>query len=403
LLAHRRPFQGGDRQALIEAIATGEPDPLSTLRPETPPELATVVERCLRKRPEDRYESAEGVHAALSALVPGWPDRGRRATPGAARAAAEASYRKGRHCLDSGDVASVRKGLEAFREALDLDPDFALAWCGLSDSYECLGYWAALPPEEAHPRARAAAERALGLEPELAAAHTSLATVLLDYYHDWDSARQHYELALRLDPAYAVGHQLHAELLRDQGRFDEALAEIDEAIRLDPLAPYFRLVRGVILHMARRHEEALAAFEALLQATPDYPAAHFYIGLTCASSGKLVRTLDALRIMDPSAASPDPIAIRGAALARAGRSAEAMEALRSLASVGADHHVFPFHEALIRLNLGEVESGITRLEEDVDRRTWYSRIMGVEPLLDPARGHPRFQALLERVGIRPAR
>lgn len=131
---------------------------------------------------------------------------------------------------------------------------FARAWSGLSDAYEMLAYLAVLPPEEAHLRARAAAERALELDPDLAEAHVSLATVLLDYYRDWAAAERHYVRALALEPGYAPGRQLYAECLRDQGRFEEALIEIDEAIRLDPLSSYNRLVRSIVLCMARRYD-----------------------------------------------------------------------------------------------------------------------------------------------------
>ncbi|MGH7574271.1 MAG: tetratricopeptide repeat protein [Longimicrobiales bacterium] len=163
-------------------------------------------------------------------------------------------YRRGRHFLDGGDPASASKARDEFLAALNVDPTFARAWSGLSDAYEMLAYVALLRPEDAHVRARAAAERALDLDPNLAEAQVSLATVLLDYYRDWAGAERHYVAALALDPGYARGRQLYAELLRDQGRFDEALAEVDEAVRLDPLSPYNRLVRGIVFRMARRYE-----------------------------------------------------------------------------------------------------------------------------------------------------
>jgi serine/threonine-protein kinase len=283
---------------------------------------------------------------------------------------------------------------------LDLDPLHAPAWCGLSDAYELQAYLTVLPPEEAHLRARAAAERALVLDPNLAAAHVSLATVLLDYYRDWSGAEEHYRRALTLDPSYAPGRQLYAEFLRDQGRFDEALAEIDEAIRLDPISPYYRLVRGIVLHMARRHDEAVDVFQQLLAATPDYRMGHFFLGLTYASLDEHTRALAAFDRMDPDGTFPDAVALRGVVHARAGRRTEAESVRRSLDTIGAGHHVLPFHHALIHLNLGAVERAITLLEEDADRRSWFSRILGVHPFFDEVREHPRFQALLARVGPR---
>jgi serine/threonine protein kinase len=396
MLAGARPFPGDTRERLEDAIRSAPPTPLGSVRPDVTVELADLIVRCLSKETGDRFPSAGDVLTALTEVVPDWPAR--RAPGGRSQEAeALALCRQGRYFLDGGDPPSIAKARDTFLEALQKDPNAARAWCGLSDAYEQLAYLAMLPPDEAHLRARAAAERALEIEPDLAEGHASLATVLVDYYRDWAAAEQHYLRALALNPGYATGHQLYAEFLRDQGRFDEARASIDEAIRLDPISPFHRLVKGIILHMARRHDEALAQFAGLLAATPDYRIAHFFIGLTCAGAGRYDEALAALARMDPDGVNPDAISIRGAVLARLGRVDEARDAIDALSRLPAGHHALPFHEAGIRLGLGEFDRAIALLEEDADRRTWFSRLLGVLPSLDPIRDHPRFQALLARV------
>lgn len=401
MLTGVRPFGGEDRAAVAASIRAAHPLPLGQLRPDAPPAVAAIVDRCLARRAHDRFPSAQALLSALVELGPAWPrtpaDGPGPKTPDGTRLVAD-HCRRGRHFLDGGDPPSVARARDAFLAALDLDPLHAPAWCGLSDAYELQAYLTVLPPEEAHLRARAAAERALALDPDLAAAHVSLATVLLDYYRDWAGAEKHYRRALTLDPSYAPGHQLYAEFLRDQGRFDEALVEIDEAIRLDPLSPYYRLVHGIVLRMARRQDEAVDVFQQLLAATPDYRMGHFFLGLTYASLNEHARALAAFDHMDPDGTFPDAVALRGVVHARAGRRAEAESVRSSLDTIGAGHHVLPFHHALIHLNLGAVERAITLLEEDADRRSWFSRILGVEPFFDEVRDHPRFQALLARVG-----
>lgn len=396
MLAGRRPFSGATAQAVVAAIQSCGREPPPAI-PAVPAELLAVVQRCLAANPEDRYRSAEALRAALLDASPEWPGRPEPAGAVSDPARVREHYRRGRHLLSGGDPASVRRARDAFLTALRADPGHAPAWAGLSDAYELMAYLAILPPDEAHLRARAAAERALQLEPDLAEAHVSLATVLLDYYRHREAAERHYRRALSLQPDNATAHQLFAEFLRDQGRFEQAITEIDEAIRLDPLSPYHRLVRGIVLHMARRHDEAMQEFEGLLAATPDYPMAHFYIALTCASSDRPDRALHALDVVDPDHTFPDAISMRGAVHARAGREAEARAALRLLHRKGGKHHVLPFHEALVRAGLGEMDAALTLLEEDVEQRTWFNRVLGVEPLLDPLRDHPRFRALLERV------
>jgi serine/threonine-protein kinase len=260
-----------------------------------------------------------------------------------------------------------------------------------------MAYLAMLAPDEAHLRARAAAERALEIEPDLAEAHVSLATVLVDYHRDWTTAGELYRRALELAPEAAAGHQFYAEYLRDRGRFDEALTEIDEAIRLNPLSPFFRVVRGIVLHRARRHDEALEAFEMLLQAAPDNRMAYFYLAMPLAATGQFDRALEALDRADPDQTLPDAVSARGGLLARMGRHAEAEAAVSTLRRLGSGSHVLPFHEAMVHLGLRDYDTAIALLEDDADRRTWFSRILGVAPELDELRQHPRFQALLARV------
>ncbi|MGH7574270.1 MAG: hypothetical protein ACREM1_03950 [Longimicrobiales bacterium] len=141
----------------------------------------------------------------------------------------------------------------------------------------------------------------------------------------------------------------------------------------------------------------MEALERLLEATPDYRMAHFYLGLTHAAAGDHAQALQALARADPDGTYPDAVAVRGVVLARSGQREAAEDALRTLHGIASGHYALPFHEALIRLALGDVERALTLLEEDADRRTWFSRILGVEPLVDPLRDHPRFRALLARV------
>jgi serine/threonine-protein kinase len=401
MLAGKRPFPGESPERLEESIRSATPAPLGAVRADVTVELSDLIARCLSRNTGERFPSAGEVLTALTDIAPDWPAH-RRAAVTSKESEALALYRQGRYHLDGGDPPSVAKARDAFLQALDRDPNCALAWCGLSDAYEQQAYLAMLPPEEAHLRARAAAERALALQPDLAEAHVSLATVLVDYYRDWTAAEQHYLRALGLNPGYATGHSLYAEFLRDQGRFDAALSSVDEAIRLDPISPYHRLVKGIILHMARRDADALAQFRGLLEATPDFRIAHFYIALALGSAGQVDEALASLSRLDPEGVMPDAIGVRGALLAHIGRTDEARDAIDALRRIPPGHHAQPFHEAGIRLGLGEFDRAIELLEEDADRRSWFSRLFGVLPALDPVRDHPRFQALLARVRGGPA-
>ena len=327
------------------------------------------------------------------------------ARPGATATAAFDHYLKGRYFLQKYEEEFVNQARDHFQQALDLEPTFAQAWAGLADTYKTLDYFAVLSPAEAARGTRAAAERALELDPGLAEAHSALATALTDYYFEWESAERHFRDALRLNPSYATAYQAYAEYLRDMGRFDEALAMIETAQRLDPLSPFHQLVEGIILDLGGRPAEAIARYERLLGMHPGYRMAHFYAALAHAHQGQHEATLASIGKVDPEDRLPDAVAVRAATLAALGRTSEAHEDLLKLDGLAAERSVSPFLRALVRLALGEHGRALDLLEQAVAERSWFVRLFGVLPGLDPLRGEPRFRALLERVGLsgrRPA-
>jgi serine/threonine-protein kinase len=300
--------------------------------------------------------------------------------------------------VDRFDEPSVARARTHFQQALDLDPAFADAWAGLADTYKVFDYLSLLSPREAASRARTAAERALELDPDLAAAHTSLATVLCDYYWDWDGAGRHFRRAVDLDPGYPTGHQLYAEYLRDMGCFDEAMDEIRKAQELDPLSPFYQLIEGVIL-LGRQPAETLRRYQHLLEAHPDYQAVHFYRGLALLHSGQLEAALAAMDAYDPRCEIPDALGLRGTILAALDRAGDARGMLDRLEALSAARYVAPFQAALIHLGLGEVDRALDLLEQTVAERCWFVRLLGTEGMFEPLRAHPRFRRILEMVGL----
>lgn len=338
---------------------------------------------------------AEALHLALQSDRPG------PARAGTTDREAYEHYLRGRYHADRFDEQSVALARTEFQGAIDRDPVFAQAWAGLADTYRVFDYLSLLSPHEAAARSRAAAERALALDPLLAAAHTSLATVLCDYYWEWDAADRHFRRAVELDPAYATGHQLYAEFLRDLGRPDEALEHIRIAQELDPLSPVYQLVHGIILIMSGRAAEASLLFDRLVDTHPGYQSVHLYRGLACLHLGQLDETLAMMDRYDPQGATPDAIGIQGAVFAMMGRVVDARRLLDRLEELSVTRYVAPFHKAFIHLGLGDVERALDLLEQSVAERNWFVRIFRGDSLFDPLRSHPRFQAILKTVGFAP--
>jgi len=305
-------------------------------------------------------------------------------------------YLKGRHFLDKGSPESVTQARDYFQQALDLDPAFPQAWSGLGDAYGALGVFSPLPAADAYPRTKAAAERALQIDPDLPEAHVSLGTALSYYYWDFEAAARHFRRAIELNPSYADAHRFYAEYLRYQARFDEALAEARQAEELDPLSPGHQIEEGIILYLARRYEQAAVRFRRLLQANPNFTYTHFFLALVYVQQHQYARALAALDQVGAGQRPADVETLRAMIYAMTGRPAEARKGLEKL------HVLSPgqpsrWHPAMIHLALGEHDRALDLLEQVYRDRGWELRLLRVEPLFDPLRSNSRFAALVEKV------
>ncbi|WP_412069163.1 protein kinase domain-containing protein [Rubrivirga sp. IMCC43871] len=341
---------------------------------------------------------AARVAAALGVTLRA-DERRRLATRGTDDAVAYDHYLKGRHLLHTWAPEPLVAARDHFQRALDRDPTFADAWAGLADAAVIFGYLGLLTAPEAAARGQAAAERALALDDESAGAHNALASVLANDPHAWPAAEAHFRRALALDPSDALAHLSYAELLRDQGRFDAALAEIAAAQTLDPLSPYARLIEGIILWFASRPDDALAVLRRIERVHGPYPAADLFAGLVLLGTGDYRESLAALDRADPERADPDALSTRARALAGLGRRAEARAVLAELEALADDRYVSPFLRAVVHDALGETDRVFPLLEQAHAERSWFVRMMRVGPVFEGLRADPRYQALLVEVGL----
>jgi RNA polymerase sigma factor (TIGR02999 family) len=327
-------------------------------------------------------------------------ERRQLAKQGTDNPAAYALYLKGRYFWNKRDGTSVQQARDLFQQALDLDPLFAQAWAGLADCYSILGSYAVIPQEEAYPRARSAAERALSIDDDVAEAHASLATTLTDHYRDWEAADRHYRRALALNPSYATAHLWYAGYQRDLGRFAEALEHVRIARELDPLSLPIQLAQGITLYLARRYGEAAAVYRKLLDITPDFAYAYFPLALVFVQQRRYEEALAALRRSEGwGAATPDVICLQGYVYGVLARNVEAEAMLAKLNDPAKEPNASPFHRAVIHMALGRVDDAIEHLHQAIRVRSKQIRLLRVEPLFDAIRPDPRFQALLEQIHL----
>ena len=304
-------------------------------------------------------------------------------------------YLLGRYEFAKYTQTGWNNAIRYYEEALKLDPDYALAYCGLADNYAYMGS-VVMPEKEAIAKEKEFAQKALELDPELAEAHMSLALALVADY-DWRNGLKEFDRALELNPNLAFAYELQAWTVNGLGRFDEAIAKTKKAVELDPLNPFFQMSLSFYQYWARQYDDAIAQSRKTLEMDPNSAISHVLLGLSFLKKGD---TAGAIAELQKSKA-PDPGAwyqgFLGYAYAISGDRAKAEQALRELEDLAKRQYVSPTAFATIYLGLGKKEKTLDWLEkayEQQDSACWYLKI---DQIYDRVRNEPRFQALVEKI------
>jgi TolB-like protein/Flp pilus assembly protein TadD len=309
-------------------------------------------------------------------------------------------YLKGRYHWNRMSAEGLKKSVDFFQHALRKDPGFALAHAGLADSYCLLGFFDLLPPAEAMPSAKECATRALEIDRDLAEAHASLANVLKVYDHDWDAAERHYRLALQLNPNYVHAYRGYAALLAARGQFAESMAQIGKGHDVDPLSIVVNMEMAWNLFMARDYPRAIEQAVRVTQFEPEFPSAQYILGLACEQQGKFEEARAALEwSLAGSHGHASGVAGLGHLYGVTGERAEALRMLDQLDGLSSRGYVAPFWHSIVYAGLGEVEQACRQLERSFVQSDVWLVWLGTDPRLDALRAHPRFQQLLQRVGL----
>ena len=307
-------------------------------------------------------------------------------------------YLKGRYFYNEGGFAPVQQALAYFQQALAHDSNYALAYAGLADAYESLTWSTYLLPRQGMPKARAAALKALALEPTLAEAHASFGDQLC--FYDWDAPAAERELrrAIELNPSLASAHFFYSHCLASHGRLDEALAEARRAHELDPLNAQVATALPWALYAARRYDEAIAVQRKSLDLDPGFAWGHMILALALAAKGRYAEALAAARKMAALAGDAPTIAgLLGYVAGRAGERAEAQQILTALERRPPGNTAFAI--ALVHMGLGDNEQALRWLQAAYEERSeWLTTDMPA-PNFDSLRQDPRFRALMRKVGI----
>ena len=311
-------------------------------------------------------------------------------------------YLKGRFFWNKRTGTDLRKAIEYFNQAITTDPKYALAYVGLADSYLLLSNYGAAAPKDSIPQAKDAVKRALELDANSGEAHAS-AGILSDNDFQFEHGITEFERAIQLSPNYATAHHWFGDgPLMALGRFDRGLAEGRRAVELDPLSLINNADLGWIYINARRYDEAIAQLRKTIEIDPRFYLARYYLGEALQLNGQLTEAIAEYRSAVELNDDPLALAFLGQAYARAGQREEAQKIRARLTEAAKSRYVSQYSFVLVLIGLGDKEGAIDALE-----RAYHNGegadicIIRVDPFMDDLRGHPRFDALAEK--ILPAR
>ena len=311
------------------------------------------------------------------------------------------AYLRGRFYWNKRTEEGLKKGIEFFNQAIELDPTYALAYAGLADCYAMLTEYASAPPVETYPKVKAAARQALEIDDTLAEAHTSLGAAY-EYEWNWAEAEKEYRRAIELNPNYATAHHWYAVFLGARLRHDEAIAEMRKALDVDPLSLIINTALGREFYGARRYDEAAAQLRRTLDMDASFAEAHFHLAMVYEAKRMYTEAIAEFEKAAELFADPAMKVWEARAYALSGNRKEAERFIRQETEAAKTGYVAPYPIATIYAALGDNDRAMAYLEKVFDERSYYVVWLNVDPVLDRLRPDARFQDLLRRIGIAPA-
>jgi len=305
-------------------------------------------------------------------------------------------YLKGRFFWNKRTAADLKKSIDYFNQAIEKDPNYALAYAGLADAWLVLPVFGGGAPKDCCPKAEAAARRAIHLDETLAEPHASLGLLLAIYYFDFSNSIWELERAIQLNPNYAMAHHWLGNLpLTFTGQFDRAIGELKRSLELDPLSMIINANLGQTYSYSRRYEEAIVQLCRTIEIDPSFYYAHYQLGEALEFKGN--RDAAIAEYQKARELNDDPFvrALLAHAMAKSGNAAQAMKVLEQLEDESRHRYVTAYSIGLIHLGLGENEQALRWFEKSYEDRAGTDiGYIKVDPFLDSLRGDPRFEKIV---------
>ena len=348
-----------------------------------------------------------GVQADISDAVsrklrPGLTgeEKTRLAKPSTKNTEAYELYLKGQYYWNRRTARTLHQAADYFQQAVEKDPNFALAWAGLADCYALYAFYDAGPPKEAVPRAKEAAAIALRIDDEITLAHIALAWVKMDYDWDWPGAEKEYRRALELSPNDGTAHQRYGASLLAFGRLDEYLAETRRARELEPTSLIINSLVGRALYYSRQYDQAITDLRKTLDMDPNFVSALWYIGWAYEQKSMYTEAIAALQNA-ARISSGDPVILGslGHAYAASGRRSDALHTLADLKELSKQRYVAPFDMAAVYVGLRDKDQTFEWLQKALEDRSHWIIWIKCDPRFDGIRSDPRYGDVMRRMGL----
>jgi TolB-like protein/DNA-binding winged helix-turn-helix (wHTH) protein/Tfp pilus assembly protein PilF len=316
---------------------------------------------------------------------------------------AHEAYLKGRYFWNKRTEEGFTKAIDYFNQAIAKSPDYAEAYAGLADTYLLLGGYGLMEQDEAMPKSKAAAQKALAIDGQLAEAYTSLGLIAEEYEWNWPEAGKDFRKAIELDPNSAVAHEFYGDaFLGYTGKKDEAIAELRIAHELDPLSPVIATDLARRLCEEGKCEEAVEQFQKIIDVDPDFVQARYYLSQAYERMGKYTEAIAEVRSIKAWEDLPFIQAQLGHIYAVQGRRQQALEIVDKLLRRSEHQYTDATYVARIYAALGEKDLAFLWLEKACDKHSPAVLAIGSDPAYDPLRSDPRFQEMERRIGLPPS-
>ncbi len=309
------------------------------------------------------------------------------------------AYLRGRYQWNKRTQDGFLRAIEHFQEAIERDPNYALAHAGLADAYNVLGYYNYLPPREAYPRAKAAASRALEIDESLVHAHASLGYARLFFDWDWSGAEASFLRAIELDPSYASAHQWYAWCLLVMRRMDEMIVAMRTALQLDPLSLIINAHMGYALFWAHRYDDALEQLRRTQALDPNFALTYWPLGAVHVYQGRFAEAIADFQKLVQLTDGTIGSGYLGITAGIGGRHDITRAVLARLDAASKTRYVSPLDRSISHAGLGDVEATFHWLEQAVEERVSDLVRLRVLPWPNVVREDPRFERIAARIGV----